>query len=465
MKVAQVRSDEERAILTALIVNDGVLATVHARLGSDRNPFEGKWANTIAQWCFAYYGKYRKAPKKHIQNLFAKYSQKTKDEDAVTLVDQFLSRLNKDYEGLSQELNEKYLIDLASTYFKRVRLARMSERLQAAVDNKDIEEAETALHEYKPVEFAADDWADPFSKDEIRQTFRYYEKDRSLIRFPGELDRFLSEQFERDGFIAFAAPEKRGKSYFLLEVVYQALRQRRKVLYYVLGDMSKVQAQRRLYQRIARRPIRTGEFRLPKRMFIKDGVPRVKFRNKLRAAITPKVIWEMADKLRRLTSSNELPIKIKCHGASIVAASDIERDVQECSQEGWVPDVVVLDYADLLAPEPGTGTQEFRHQVNESWKVLRRIALDHHLLMCTATQAAATAYDSRVIRKRDFSEDKRKNAHVTGMLGINQTSEEKPLGIYRLNWIFLRDGAWADTEVVWTAGNLGIACPCMVSAM
>jgi hypothetical protein len=82
-----------------------------------------------------------------------------------------------------------------------------------------------------------------------------------------------------------------------------------------------------------------------------------------------------------------------------------------------------------------------------------------------ATQAAARAYDQWLIRKGDFSEDKRKNAHVTGMIGINRTAAEKKKGIYRLNWVFLRDGVWTETQCVWTAGNLALGCPAMRSLL
>ena len=165
------------------------------------------------------------------------------------------------------------------------------------------------------------------------------------------------------------------------------------------------------------------------------------------------------------TGAAKSRLRLKCCGGSSLSATDIENDVRTFIQQGWIPDVVVADYADLLAPEPFTKNQEYRHQVNESWKIMRRVSQNHHLLFVTATQAAASSYASSVIRKTDFSEDKRKNAHVTGMLGINQTTEEKKLGIYRLNWVFLRDGAWTDTQVVTTAGNLGLCCPCLSSVL
>lgn len=464
MRVKDIRSNEERTILTSLIVHTEVLATLHSRLSEERHPFENKWSNLICRWCFDYFAKYRKAPCKHIQQIFARYADKAQDEDTVGLIEAFLSRLSKDYEALSGEMNEKYLIDLASNYFERIRLSRCAEDIQKSLESKDLEEAKATLASYTSIDFSSKAWANPFAKHEIKETLRYYEKDRTLIQFPGALQTFLSPHFERDAFIAFAAPEKRGKSYWLGEVVYQALRQRRKVLYYVLGDMSDVQVKRRLYSRITRRPPSTTTVKIPRKIKVVKGViEKVWFRTEEREGLTGRAVWEASEKLRQATATKELPLKLKCAGASVLSATDIERDMEQLTQEGFVPDVVVIDYADLLASEPGSKNLEFRHQVNESWKVLRRIALDYHCLVCTATQAAATSYDANVIRKKDFSEDKRKNAHVTGMLGINQNAVEKQLGVYRLNWVFLRDGQWADAQVVWTAGCLSISAPAIKS--
>lgn len=464
MKVTNVRSDEERAVLTALIVHDDILSTVHLKLGEETRPFENKWSNTILQWCRLYFEKYQKAPRKHITSLFRRHADKIQDEDAVALIESFLSRLSKDHEAVAQEMNEKYLLDLASSYFERVRLTRYTEALQQSLENRDLEDARAKVADYKSLDFSSTSWTDPFSKDTVQRTLHYLEKDRSLVRFRGDLDRFLSPAFERDGFIAFAAPEKRGKSFWLLEVVFQAIKQRRKVLYYIFGDMSQDQVNRRLYCRLTGQPSKPGVVRVPTSLSSNEDRPVVEYASERREPATVGRIVEATERLRQATASKELPLKMKCAGASTVSAGEIEQDVKQWAASGWVPDLVVIDYADLLAPEAHSRSQEYRHQVNETWKVLRRISLDCHCLVVTATQAAATSYDARVIRKKDFSEDKRKNAHVTGMLGINQTSEEKQQGLYRLNWIFLRDGEWADTQTVWTAGSLAIANPAILSS-
>lgn len=473
MKVKKYSASEERTILTALVTHSKVLGRVVDQVGKDRNLFKNKWSNTIFQWCLEYYEKYRKAPRGVIQSIFTKHANNGLDEDASEIIETFLTTLSRNYAALAEEINEQYVIDTASHYFDKIRLERMAEGIQTAVERNDLTEAKEAYSQYEPVSFAGDDWTNPFTKAEVVNTIRHYEEDLSIIKWKGALNEFLSPHFERDGFISFVGPEKRGKSFWLQETVWHALRNRRRVLYYTLGDMSKEQVNFRLYRRACLRPLFASTIKWPTKINIlkqkNDSGGRlfaqVVTEDREVKGLTPSAVKQALKKLTAQTATKQLRLKLRCAGASVISASHIENDVREFAQEGWVPDVIVLDYADLLAPEAHSTRMDYRHQVNESWKVLRRITLDYHLLMVTATQSASSAYDSWVIRKKDFSEDKRKNAHVTGMLGINQTSDEKRIGVYRLNWVFLRDGAWTDSQVVWTAGNLALACPCLRSCL
>ena len=45
-----------------------------------------------------------------------------------------------------------------------------------------------------------------------------------------------------------------------------------------------------------------------------------------------------------------------------------------------IPDVIIVDYADILAPED-TRQSEKRHQVDETWKALRRLSQEWHALV------------------------------------------------------------------------------------
>jgi hypothetical protein len=69
----------------------------------------------------------------------------------------------------------------------------------------------------------------------------------------------------------------------------------------------------------------------------------------------------------------------------------------------------------------------------------------------TATQSDSAAYDAKRISRKHFSNDKRKNAHVTGMIGLNQTPDEKTEGYMRLNWVVLRESFYNEKQYCYVA--------------
>lgn len=465
MKSEKFQNNEERTILIASIVHSGVLEQICGSLQSEK-PFRSRWSNLVFGWCAEHWKEFQKAPGRAIEEYHSRFARSSADKEAAELIDSFLSGLSDEYRS-SKGINEEFTVKLASTYFRVVRMERLRDSIDGALEMSDVEEAETRVSTYEALHLQnGDDWLNPFKREFLTKP---RESREELVSFPNDLGRFFHNQFVRYGFICFVGPSKRGKSYWLQEVVYRALRQRRRVLYYVLGDLSEDDIHDRLVPRIARAPIEPDKFIFPKEILKGDG-KRPKVRGEMREyekGITNKQKIACVEKfLKSISSTVENPrLKIKLKGGGVISASDIERDVKHFSRKGWVPDVVVIDYADLLAPELHTKNQDLRHQMNASWMVLRRIALSLHCLVVTGSQSARTAYDSWLIRKRDFSEDRRKNDHITGMVGINQTEYEKKQGIYRLNWVNIRRGKWTENQVVWCAGNLSIACPCIISSL
>jgi hypothetical protein len=126
-------------------------------------------------------------------------------------------------------------------------------------------------------------------------------------------------------------------------------------------------------------------------------------------------------------------------------------------------DVVVIDYADILAPDADYSRLEPRHQINKTWQRLRAMSEKRNCLVVTATQAAASAYDKKTLRMSDFSEDKRKYAHVTALYGLNQTAHEKRMGILRINPIVVRESDYDSSHTVSVLQCLTIGRPIVTS--
>jgi hypothetical protein len=468
MKVQRFDSQISRKVLAGMIVHDGVLESLALRLGKDREPFNQRWLDLVARWCLDYFAKHQKAPRRAIMDRFFRYADQNSDDASVQLVERFLQDLGKDYRGVRDDLNEGYIVSAALELFGKVRLQRKVDEVQAALESGDLEHAHNIEAQYTRLETDAECWDDPFAKDIVRETFNKLDQEEQLIHFPGELERFLGPYFKRGDFVSFVGPEKRGKSYWLLEVVWQALKAKRRVLYYALGDMGRTDVYKRLYCRAVRKPLKDDEWRKPLKIIfdVEGKVRQVTSTMQNGGPICARDVLKARERVLRVTASKDINLRVLVSGGGVVSAGAIEAKVHQLvHREVWIPDVVVIDYADELEPEANSSRDDFRHKVNATWRVLRRIALDNHCLVVTATQAAASSYkkSDRVLSKDDFSEDKRKNAHVTGMVGLNQSPHEKEKGIYRLNWMILRGGKWAEHQVCYTAGNLAVSCPCIVS--
>lgn len=465
MKIKSYKASDERLSLTGMIISDKVLGSIASNLGDERRPFRSKWSNIIAGWCLDHYEKYKEAPRGHIKNRLQRFAEEAADDAPVEIIEEMIQTLSDDMEKQSEELNDQFTLDTACLLFNSVKFEKLVEQLDDAITDKDLAGAEQIYSDFRPLEFSTGSEV-TFLDKELAKEILSKEQDQTLIAWPNGLGEFFEDQFCRNSFISFAAPEKRGKSFWLQEVVWRAAKDRRRVLYYVTGDMSQDQTLKRLWRRATRLPYRAGEISIPTglRMEGDEGEKTVRRsgRNESKGEMTYPRVEEIIDKIQKKIGVED-KFKLRVTPASSTSATDIENQIKDYIKEGWIPDVLVIDYADILKPEPHSRGFDFRHQVNETWLALRRISQQYHVCLVTATQTAATSYDADTIRKTDFSEDKRKIGHVTGMLGINQTNQEKERGIYRLNWVVLREGAWAEHQVVHTAGNLAIGCPAIVS--
>jgi hypothetical protein len=149
-------------------------------------------------------------------------------------------------------------------------------------------------------------------------------------------------------------------------------------------------------------------------------------------------------------------LRLSCHFNSTINVDGIRSILEDWQRDDdWIPDVIIIDYADILNMD--YRGLEGRDRIDHTWKQLRKLSQEKHCLVITATQTAARGYKTRTQSQGDFSEDKRKNAHVTGMIGINQTIEEKEQGVMRLNWIELREGWYSERRCCFVASCFELA--------
>lgn len=465
MRVERSSGQEERTILIGMIVDKNVLAKITAKWDKDEGMFASKWSNLIAGWAVRYFLKYNDAPRKKIQNMFAHWENKGgKDKDTVALVEKFLGSISSEYESLAEEINAQYTIDVAGKYFHRVRLQRLIEQLEGDIDSGDTDEADKRLAKHNPVALGGGAGVDLFhDKSAIQAAFETSAE--ALVTYPGALGSFFGKELRRDSFVVFEGPEKRGKTFCLLDVAWAAMHQRRKVAFFEIGDMSEGDLILRLGSRAARCPEDAGTIRIPTKIYRDDDqIIQVEHREKeFEHGLSWQQAWQaFQDVMERKVKSRQSHFRSSIHPNLSITVPGIKSILYQWIRDGYIPDVVIIDYADNISPTFGSADSS-RDQVNVIWKQLRALSQELHCCLITATQTDAQSYDAETISMRNFSEDKRKMAHVTAMIGINQTPREKKLGILRYNWVVRRKRAYDSSHCVTLAGCLDVANPAILS--
>jgi hypothetical protein len=114
--------------------------------------------------------------------------------------------------------------------------------------------------------------------------------------------------------------------------------------------------------------------------------------------------------------------------------------------EDFDPDVVIVDYADILKASATSG-KEYRHQLNDIWLKLRWLARSRNIHVITASQSNKNGL-GKDLAIEDVAEDMRKLAHVSSLMALNQTKKEKEGSIIRIADLLQRDEASCFEQVV-----------------
>ncbi|HQJ90480.1 MAG TPA: hypothetical protein PLB70_07680 [Paludibacteraceae bacterium] len=494
---------DERQIVIGLITSKEYLQ------GLQRvwNPqfLESSTARLLASWCWEYFDAYGEAPANNITNI---YYQKIKDtrlsRDVAEEIEQdILPLLSQEY--VKEGFNVDYLLKQTIDYFTQRNLLLFSDTIRNTIElgkgdlHQRIISAERIATEYRSLPVGTNDSLNLNTEEALEHVERAFaDAEECLIRYPRQLGEFWNDQLTAGSFVAFMGIEKRGKTYFLLDMAIRASRQKRKVVFFQAGDLTERQLLKRICVYLTQKsnlkrycgtiwePVRDcvynqlDDCERPERECA-FGVFENRTIDYLRHDITQEELiaayqanpdycpcsncpeyetnpWGcpwirevkidaplQVDEAKRAVSDffieNKRYFKLSTHLNDTLTVKQIEAllDTWE-RQEQFVPDVIVIDYADLLTTEEHL---EERPRQNKIWKGLRRLSQQKNQpLVVTATQANAQAYLRDRLRREHFSEDKRKYAHCTAMWGLNQDvkDREKHIGIMRLNNLVIREG-------------------------
>jgi len=480
----QVDTDMERRIITCSIVNTKYLQGIYPIMKIDY--FQVPYARRIYGWVTEYYEKYKEAPFGHIQDIYYVEKERLRSDAEADLIEGYLLDLSHRYEEAEEDFNIDYELDRAVEYVEIRDIMIRAEQSKALLMSGKLDEARTTIAGYRKVAGLTSNWIDPNDPEEVRKTLIKDQEDR-LIRFPGQLGNLLG-WFRRGWLIAVQGPSKRGKSFWIKEIGFLALKNRLKVAEINL-EMSATQLKMRFYQRLSNMPTPDDEEdrylypvfdcvwnqdgscanrnRTSSVVLIGEGreggipvfgehdrayVPCSYYRGDRDGDYAPAVWYEEIERpgmeeSNIVRSVNAFGLmygrnnyRAICYPRFRANIDDIRRDLDALYYtDGFAPDVIQVDYADILgALDRNTST---RDRIDLNWMGLAGMGTERHALVVTATHSNLRRVEGKKRQRAgDVSEDTRKVDHLDLLAALDQTEIEKTRGIMRIGKVAYRHG-------------------------
>lgn len=433
MQIERVDGTDERLAITALCLDTQTLAKIAPLLPP--SPFPSKWSNIIAGWCIKHFEQFQEAPGG--MTLTALYSEWAigVDDTIKELVGKFLNSLSP------VDINSDYLIELIERLVTRTAAKQLVDKAQNALSNGQLRAATDLIQAWKPPTLSQEaDYVSPIRNPSVIGEAFDKAQYAPLITFPAgtPLAEWFGPTLHRDALVVFCGPDKSGKSSHLASLCQRGVIQGKRVAYFNIGDLSQEQALTRWTTAFVGRPTFPCVYKKPTSIEFKEKEFFLKYSD--HPAVRGYSRSDGEEAWARLAEQGD-PDRLRfiSHPANTVTVENIQSTLAAWANKGWVPDIVGLDYAALLAPSKAT--QERHEALDHIWKTLRQISQEMKCLLLTASQTNADAYkvETYWIRKNHFSGSKGIWAHCNAAIGINVTEDERRKQVARFNFIALRE--------------------------
>lgn len=143
---------------------------------------------------------------------------------------------------------------------------------------------------------------------------------------------------------------------------------------------------------------------------------------------------ELQDRTSRLLRGQ---LFVQSYPTRTASISTIRAHLALLASRGFKPDLVIVDYADIMKPERRLG--EMRHEQAGIYEDLRALAGEFECPVWTGSQAKISALDKEVVTLQDFAETSEKSAIVDAAIALCQTPDERLSGRARIFGAGLRD--------------------------
>ena len=387
--------------------------------------FDPPFYTRIASAAFEYIDQYKTQPKDHTLDLFEKLKEENK-EDAETFQRIFESILD-----FKDGLNEKYLIDQAELFS---RSQRMKGSLALAIDHLqrgEVDEADGVLRKGLNARNEISDEGVLFSDPKQSLSFLHSREFETLPTGITEIDnRGLGPVV--GGLHLFGGLTGAGKSWWLLNLAKVGCLARKRVLYISLELSRDFICQRAMqsFFSITKRKGKVAYYALVKKRKKFSRYKRVLIGN--RKSLTDDDIESyLTDKLGM--RKNKTPFLIKDYPSGQLRYKQLEGYLDFIADaKGFYPDLVLIDYPDLMNLEDFGGKKDHRLALGRLFVALRGLATERNLAIAVVSQLNRSARTKKLARDNDIAEDYSKVATSDVLITYNQTPAEHKRGLARL---------------------------------
>lgn len=435
MKKRRIDLFQERQIITNMITNTEYLRRIRPIVKSKY--FKSVYAKYVSEWILEYYDEFKESPGKDIQNLYHRKVKYINNMDDADLVSEFLLKLSKDWEKRSKIQNIDFSVKNSLSYLKLRSLILVKDKLELAIQNNEPLKGEQEIANFSKLETNDSDSINIF-QDTGAICSAFLDDNEIMFSFPGVLGEVVGP-FMRGDLISFLAFAKRGKSWWMMYLSQLAVYYGFKIAFFNL-EMVKNQFLRRTWTGLVAQPRKDMDLKIPYFEEIKGEDSKFKwevsFKEERRSGVNTSNIAKDQKAFKRQCRSGEMKmVPLPAFSATV---EDIEAHLDNMYYyEEFIPDVIVVDYADIIAPS--AGNREYRHQIDGIWKRLRRMAQERDVLLATASQAGRAASKNDA-SEENIAEDIRKVAHVSKLISINQDELDREQSAVRIGQLAERDG-------------------------
>lgn len=461
-----ITGEEERYYLLVLLTNDEVLKQVIPVL--DPTLFTTSYGRRLCRWIVDAYESMKCAIKDDLLRIFLERQKEIQDVEETTQLRKILALVSTDKDKLS-------IVDVEGTtehvlkFLRGQKIIQTGEQILLATKNNKIEYAEQLIGAYRPLAINEGNGFNlATDTDKIIQALQ---PDTSrLFKIDGVLGQALG-WFNKGEVSACMGPTKSGKSFLMLHIAMQALAQGLKVLF-INGELSETMMIGRIWQYAVGQPIRLEEGQEKYRysalfptacdtvftlvhnyikppMQLADVLPKAKpeteeYDEYLKNMTRPQVISMQTEML-----TNTHNFRMHTTARNNMKLTDIEICIDNLQNfEDFTPDLVVVDYADLLQVN---GRMEALEREDYIWRALGGIAQERDIALLTATQGNRQAADGKKYSaSAGVGGAYKKLSHIGKFFCIAYEEEEAQDNLRRVFHSLERDGACSGEEVVCT---------------